>query len=104
MTAVSVKSGATSARRSSVVLPLPRNPVSTVAGKGASSGVKVRTRRWFHDYACDSKARPNAPELYNRLRSRGTLSIMAAITRTHVASRREGSDAYGDRGGNRIGN
>ena len=40
-TAVSEKDGAERARRSSVVLPLPRNPVSNVTGRVSSAAVLV---------------------------------------------------------------
>src|SRR5918912_263445 len=41
MTAVSEKDGAASARRSSVVLPLPRNPVSSVSGSVSKEAAPV---------------------------------------------------------------
>src|SRR5689334_612988 len=41
MTAVSENAGSPSARRSSVVLPLPRNPVSNMSGKLSRTGAPV---------------------------------------------------------------
>src|SRR5467141_890184 len=41
MTAVSESAGEASARRNSVVLPLPRKPVSTVVGSVCASGTLV---------------------------------------------------------------
>src|SRR5579885_3673755 len=49
-TAVSAKAGADSARRSSVVLPLPRNPVSSVVGRAIGRAASIAPR-WFHDAA-----------------------------------------------------
>ena len=97
MTAVSANAGAARARRSSVVLPLPRKPVSTVVGRlsvgRAVHSVPIRLPRDGFTSAPAGKpavgrgARMVAADRLARrnwLHSRACVRIMPAITAAHV--------------------
>ena len=61
ITAVSASAGEVSARRSKVVLPLPRKPVSTVVGKVSGSDILVNHRKAGNRFA-DPFTRRNLPQ------------------------------------------
>src|SRR5580704_9861259 len=97
MTAVSVKRGSASARRNRLVLPLPRNPVSTVVGStvvgstlsaGLFTGLIRSTGGIVPRWLCNSKPQRRGNHRH-RLLYRNLIRIMPAITQADMPDREE---------------